>query len=134
MPEIVDIREDLICFHCGEKCEDASISIEEKSFCCEGCKLVFQVLDENNLCTYYNLNASPGATKRENLVGKRYDYLDDTEISEKLIEFVNDQLFKLTFFVPVIHCSSCIWLLENLYKLDDRILDSRVDFLQKKYL
>ncbi len=132
MPEIVDIREDLICFHCGEKCEDASISIEEKSFCCEGCKLVFQVLDENNLCTYYNLNASPGATKRENLVGKRYDYLDDTEISEKLIEFKNDQLFKLTFFVPVIHCSSCIWLLENLYKLDDRILDSRVDFPAKK--
>ena len=132
MTEIVDLREDLICFHCGEKCEDGSISIEDKSFCCEGCKLVYQVLEENNLCTYYNLNATPGSSKREKVAGKRYDYLDDPEISEKLIEFGNDQLFKLSFFVPSIHCSSCIWLLENLYKLDDRILESRVDFPAKK--
>ncbi|MCA0388366.1 MAG: heavy metal translocating P-type ATPase metal-binding domain-containing protein [Bacteroidetes bacterium] len=132
MPEIVDLREDLICFHCGEKCEDGSISIEDKSFCCEGCKLVYQVLEENNLCTYYNLNATPGSSKREKVAGKRYDYLDDPEISEKLIEFGNDQLFKLSFLVPSIHCSSCIWLLENLYKLDDRILESRVDFPAKK--
>jgi len=29
------------------------------------------------------------------------------------------------------HCSSCIWLLENLSKLNSAILDSRVDFLKK---
>ncbi|KAB2909538.1 MAG: heavy metal translocating P-type ATPase metal-binding domain-containing protein [Ignavibacteriales bacterium] len=132
MPAIVDTVEDLVCYHCGERCEDGSIRKEEKYFCCEGCKLVYEVLEENNLCTYYNLNDTPGAAKREKVAGKRYDYLDDPEISEKLIEFKSDQLFKLSFFIPSIHCSSCIWLLENLYKIDERILNSRVDFPAKK--
>jgi Cu+-exporting ATPase len=30
------------------------------------------------------------------------------------------------------HCSSCIWILENLYKLDEGIISSQVNFLQKK--
>jgi Cu+-exporting ATPase len=132
MPNTVEIIEDLICYHCGERCDDKSISLEEKSFCCEGCKLVFEVLQENNLCTYYNLNSTPGSSKRDKLSGKKYDYLDEPEISEKLVEFKNDQLFKLSFLIPSIHCSSCIWLLENLYKLDNRIIDSKVDFPAKK--
>ncbi|MBK7867467.1 MAG: heavy metal translocating P-type ATPase metal-binding domain-containing protein [Ignavibacteriales bacterium] len=132
MPEIVDVEEKLICFHCGELCSDRSIAQEEKIFCCEGCKLVYEVLNENNLCTYYDLNTAPGATKKANSSVKRYDYLDDPDISEKLVEFKNDQLFKISFFIPEIHCSSCIWLLENLYKVDSRIIESRVDFPAKK--
>ena len=132
MPDTIDIDTQLICYHCGETCSDGSIVKDDKYFCCEGCKLVFEVLEENNLCTYYNLNEAPGSSKREKQPGKRYDYLDDPEISDKLIEFKNDQLVKLTFFIPSIHCSSCIWLLENLYKVDQRIIESRVDFPAKK--
>ncbi|GAB1442080.1 heavy metal translocating P-type ATPase metal-binding domain-containing protein [Ignavibacteriales bacterium] len=132
MPELVDVEEKLICFHCGELCSDRSIAKEDKIFCCEGCKLVYEVLNENNLCTYYDLNTSPGVTKRTKSSGKRYDYLDDPDISDKLVEFKNDQLLKISFFIPEIHCSSCIWLLENLYKVDSRIIDSRVDFPAKK--
>jgi Cu+-exporting ATPase len=132
MPQIVDVEEKLICFHCGELCSDRSIAKEEKVFCCEGCKLVYEVLNENNLCTYYDLNTAPGITKNAKSSGKRYDYLDDPDISEKLVEFKNDQLFKISFFIPEIHCSSCIWLLENLYKVDSRIIESRVDFPAKK--
>lgn len=132
MPDTIVTDSKLICYHCGETCVDDSVSKDDKYFCCEGCKLVFEVLEENNLCTYYNLNTTPGSSKKEKQAGKRYDYLDDPEISEKLIEFKNDQLFKLAFFVPSIHCSSCIWLLENLYKVDERIVESRVDFPAKK--
>ena len=35
------------CYHCGDDCETLSISIDEKSFCCNGCKGVYQVLSEN---------------------------------------------------------------------------------------
>lgn len=132
MPETIDTELKLVCYHCGETCSDGSISKEDKYFCCEGCKLVYEVLEENNLCTYYNLNDTPGSSKRAKVAGKRYDYLDEPEISEKLIEFKSDQLFKLAFFIPSIHCSSCIWLLENLYKVDQRIIESRVDFPAKK--
>jgi Cu+-exporting ATPase len=30
------------------------------------------------------------------------------------------------------HCSSCIWLLENLHKLDAGVTDSKVNFLRKE--
>jgi predicted nucleic acid-binding Zn ribbon protein len=31
------------CYHCGTNC-DTSIPIEKKYFCCDGCKMVFQLL------------------------------------------------------------------------------------------
>ncbi|HKI46111.1 MAG TPA: heavy metal translocating P-type ATPase, partial [Balneolales bacterium] len=43
-----------------------------------------------------------------------------------------DQINKATFYIPQIHCRSCIWLLENLGRLDPAITGSRVDFLKRK--
>ncbi len=34
--------------------------------------------------------------------------------------------------MPAIHCSSCIWLLENLYKLEKGIRSSMVNFVKKE--
>ena len=45
------------CYHCGDSCKSETINFDEKSFCCEGCKLVYDLLKENSLCTYYNLNS-----------------------------------------------------------------------------
>ena len=41
------------CYHCGESCKAETIHFDEKSFCCEGCKLVYDILKENN--AYMNL-------------------------------------------------------------------------------
>src|SRR5690606_24874887 len=43
----------------------------------------------------------------------------------------SDTLNKLTFIIPSIHCTSCIWLLENLYKLHEGVSVSRVNFVKK---
>src|SRR5574339_442378 len=47
------------CYHCGEPC-DTSIADHEKYFCCDGCKFVYQLLEETGLCTYYELSDKPG--------------------------------------------------------------------------
>ena len=54
------VETEVKCFHCGELCVDEIILVNEKQFCCEGCKLVYEILNENNLCTYYNFNETPG--------------------------------------------------------------------------
>ena len=36
-----------------------------------------------------------------------------------------------TLYIPHIHCSSCIWILENLNKLNPNISDSQVNFGKK---
>jgi len=49
-----------------------------------------------------------------------------------LVDYTDGKITILTLQIPQMHCSSCIWLLENLYKLNNGIVYSRVDFPQKK--
>lgn len=122
----------LHCYHCGETCRSEVICSDDKNFCCEGCKLVYDLLKENSLCTYYNLNASPGISPHEAEFSGKYDYLNDEEVSRKLIRFQDGDQVHVTFYIPKIHCSSCIWLLENLHKLNKGIFSSTVNFLRKE--
>lgn len=117
------------CFHCGEDCKDAEIIFKEKRFCCLGCKTVYEILDENNLCGFYSIDERPGFTPKKSSIS--FEFLDDEKTISKLIDFRDENITALTFYIPQIHCSSCIWLLENLYKIHPSIFLSKVDFLKK---
>ena len=122
---------ELSCYHCGEPCPDDTIYLEDKHFCCQGCKTVFEILDGNDMCQYYRLDETPGLS----LKGKpseNYAYLDEEDIASRLLDFTDGQHSKVTFYIPQMHCSSCIWLLENLYKLNEGVLASKVNFLKKE--
>lgn len=117
-----------LCFHCGLKCPDSTIKIEEKLFCCNGCKTVYQILEQNNLCQYYDFEKMTGNTPQ---IGT-FAYLDNPTIISELLDFQNNTIAKITFYIPSIHCSSCLYLLENLYRLNPAIERSQVDFLKKQ--
>lgn len=119
------------CAHCGEQCIDEIIRFDEKQFCCTGCKTVYEILSENNLCDYYEID-SPNLTVKTTEFGKKYAFLDNPEIEEKLYQFANDDYRIIKLFVPVIHCASCIWLLENLAKLSPGVISSQVNFVKKE--
>ncbi|MBA3900203.1 MAG: heavy metal translocating P-type ATPase metal-binding domain-containing protein, partial [Bacteroidetes bacterium] len=127
---IIEVAEN--CYHCGEQFNEEKILFSNKTFCCEGCKLVYELLDENNLGSYYDFNQSPGKTRKEKDSTPRFEYLQEPEIKEKLIDFTDGRLTSVTLFIPAIHCSSCIWLLENLYRLNKSIKSSRVNFLKRE--
>lgn len=116
------------CYHCGNECPDETIHIEEKNFCCDGCKTVYQILDQNNLCQYYEIDKTAGVRPQI----ARLAFLDNAEIINQLIDFQNDEIIKVSFYIPSIHCSSCLYLLENLYKIHPAVRSSKVDFLQKQ--
>jgi Cu+-exporting ATPase len=120
-----------ICYHCGDLCLTHSIVLDEKPFCCEGCKMVYSILNENDLGTFYELNESAGISQK-NISKQEYAFLDDEDAIAKLIDFKSEHLTKIHFYLPQIHCSSCLWLLEHLHRLNDGILNSRVDFLKKE--
>ncbi|MDN3492257.1 heavy metal translocating P-type ATPase [Winogradskyella bathintestinalis] len=117
------------CFHCGDDCDRQSITFQEKSFCCNGCKTVFEIFNENDLTCYYDLQNSPGAIPEE--IEGKYDFLSQENIIEKLTEFRDGSIEIATLYIPHIHCSSCIWILENLNKLNPNISDSQVNFGKK---
>lgn len=120
------------CYHCGDICTDFSIKKDEKIFCCDGCKTVHELLQENNLCTYYELENNPGINAKAKPFKNKFAYLDDSQVIRQLISFTDGKKTHVTFNLPQIHCASCVWLLEHLYKLNKGITYSRVDFTQKQ--
>ena len=118
------------CYHCGDFCAEETLVLNDKTFCCNGCKNVFMLLSENNLTSYYSIEKNPGKSLKQS-IGNKYAYLDDTNIQSKLISYIDHKVARLQFQIPNIHCSSCIYLLENLYKINNAVVGVRVNFLKK---
>lgn len=121
----------LTCFHCGEACSAHHWTINEKPFCCAGCKSVYALLHRHEMDDYYCLNAAPGV-KLADVAPEKFSFLDDETISQKLLSFYNEEQARITFYLPQIHCSSCIWLLEHLRQLNEGVITSRIDFFRKE--
>ena len=119
-----------VCYHCGDTCTSKVLLKDEKSFCCSGCLNVYSILSAGNLHNYYKLNQHPGASQKKEQ--QKFDYLNVAEIAAKLVNYQDAEKTLVTFYLPAIHCSSCIWLLEHLNTLNPAILESRVDFLKKQ--
>jgi len=124
--------ETITCYHCGDACRDEHIIYDGKDFCCNGCKTVYEILQENDLCTYYDFDKNPGLTIKSKSFDNKYAYLDNEDIANILLDFKDGKRAIVRFYVPSIHCSSCIWLLENLYKIKEGIYASRVNFGKKE--
>ncbi|TDG36632.1 HAD family hydrolase [Pedobacter changchengzhani] len=120
---------ELLCYHCGADLPKVKYQVDNKDFCCAGCLGVYKILSENNLCNYYVYNANPGKQLQSD---GRLEYLDEPKIINQLLDYKQDNTSIITFYVPAIHCSSCIWLLEHLYKINPAIFSSRIDFLKKQ--
>lgn len=125
-----EIEKDLKCFHCGQSCEE-TLWLDDKRFCCYGCKTVYEILSAHELCEYYDLDHNPGLQLKDT-TEETYQYLDEKDIRKKILDFDSEDLSKVTFFIPSIHCVSCIWLLENLHKIEEGVLHTEVNFTQKK--
>ena len=119
------------CFHCGlDVVKEDQIVFDEKIFCCNGCKTVYEIFSLNDMTCYYDFEKSPGATPLD--IAGKYDFLDNESIVAKLLEFQEDKTAIVSLSIPHIHCSSCIWILENLQKLQKGISISQVNFPEKK--
>ncbi|MBT8306450.1 MAG: heavy metal translocating P-type ATPase metal-binding domain-containing protein [Maribacter sp.] len=117
------------CYHCGNDCGNKPVEYDGKNFCCNGCKTVYDIFSTNDLSYYYDLQESAGSTPT--IVEGKYDFLNQASIIEKLLEFNEHNLQIINLYIPHIHCSSCIWILENLNKLNAAISTSQVDFPKK---
>lgn len=118
------------CYHCGEEIHGRPVKVQDKSFCCHGCATVYQLLSENNLNSFYEMEPGAGV-KPKDANDHKYAFLDVPEIREKYITFENDSSVHLTLFLPSIHCSSCIYLLENIQKIEPKVMSCNVNFVRK---
>jgi Cu+-exporting ATPase len=128
MSKVMDTQN---CFHCGlDIIKQEEIIFDTRNFCCNGCKTVYEIFSLNDLTCYYDFEKSPGATPQD--INGKYDFLDNESIVSKLLEFQENSTAIISLNIPHIHCSSCIWILENLQRLQKGISVSQVNFPEKR--
>lgn len=118
------------CYHCAGPCE-VDLQFDNKHFCCEGCQTVYEILSGNSLENYYTLEKNPGIKAGKNYQGK-FNFLDLPEFRERFVFFSEGNISRIRFFIPQIHCSSCLWLLERLSKIKQGVISSQVNFVKKE--
>ena len=125
-----------LCRHCGEPCRGApppSGAAAHGAFCCDGCETVYRLLHENQLDAFYGYDPHAGCSQRYRgaLDPARFNALDDPAVAAHVVEFDDGRTAVLTFALPAIHCASCVWLLEQLWRFDPGITRAEVD-LQRR--
>ena len=118
------------CYHCHTECLE-EIEFQDKTFCCIGCKTVFQILEQGDLADFYELNKDAGF-RPGSIQDFEYDFLELEEIQTKLIAFKEEGLVKIQLHLPQIHCSSCLYLLERLHQIHPGVKQCQVDFTTKQ--
>ncbi|TNF27297.1 MAG: HAD family hydrolase [Bacteroidetes bacterium] len=124
------ITETATCYHCSEPCADEIIHHDGHEFCCNGCSTVYQLLQDVGLDEAYAngpLGIRPDAVK-----GQELAYLDNREVQESLLDFSDGNMARITFELPAIHCSACVYLLERLEKLNSGVKTCEVNFPKKR--
>lgn len=84
------------------------------------------------MCDYYKLSDHPGLSQIKSIRKDKYSYLDSEKIASELYKFTDGKNVIVTLYIPGVHCSSCMWLLEHLYKLNKGITESRLNFTTKE--
>lgn len=120
------------CFHCGTLCRGEIFHVAGKPFCCNGCKTVFEILTENGLREFYQLSEAAGVRVSGPATAGQFSFLDEPAIRERLVDFADAKQTRVTFHIPAIHCIACVWLLENLFRLQPGIGPSQVNFPRKE--
>lgn len=120
-----------ICFHCGEECTDHDIIQDDKHFCCTGCQFVYSMLNSSDVKDYYSKFGSTGLSMK-NVKDADFSFLDDPLMIQNLTHYNINNQSKTTVVLPQIYCSACIWLIENLHRLHNGIIESKVNFLKKE--
>ena len=127
-------RLDSGCFHCGTPLRGSVFIRRDKSFCCAGCLAVFELLTENGLGDFYRFGKAAGVRAKAAPKAEEFGYLDEPALRRQLVDYADARQTRATFRVPSVHCIACVWLLENLYRLNPGIGYCRVNFPRKEVL
>ncbi|MBX7136925.1 MAG: heavy metal translocating P-type ATPase [Oligoflexia bacterium] len=116
-----------VCKHCG-----LALPEQASEFCCSGCKAVYEILHEYGLQNFYRLRERGGAwsTKPVSASHRKFDYLDGTDAHAEFVGEEGGGILRARVFLEGLHCSACVWLLEQLPKIHPGLLELRVNFVR----
>lgn len=73
-----------------------------------------------------------GVSPDKNYYKGKYAYLDLPEVHQRIIQFTDGRQTHINWYLPQMHCSSCVYLLENLHRLQEGVISAVVNFPEKR--
>lgn len=125
--------ERLACAHCGDPCGSRAVTSDADVFCCTGCAAVHALLQARGLDAFYACDLPAGVSQRstDGRDPSRFLVLDDPIVRSRFVIAEHDGQATARFMAPSLHCASCVWLLERLDRVDERIGRAEVDLLRR---
>jgi len=96
------------CLHCRLPLARS----ERSDFCCHGCEAVYELLQGGGLGRYYELGGGDGHPVAP--ASSDHKWLEP--IAERLAAQPSSGLSRIVLDVQGLHCSACVWLLEELFR------------------
>lgn len=80
---------------------------------------------------FYALEKQPGIRVAAPPAPDRFAFLDAGTLRETLADYADARSTRVTLRIPSMHCLACVWLLENLFRMNPAIGPARVDFTRR---
>ncbi len=112
------------CHHCGTPCDSTTFTRDGHLFCCQGCMTIYDLFRTSGNEEFYE-------GKAINTELDAYTFLDNYEIARKFINFSSEGVNQVSLSLPAVHCSSCVYVLENLPRVHEGIIRLSLDFGEK---
>jgi len=121
------------CRHCGDVNDGGAVTNAFGRFCCTGCATVFEILDAHGLCEVGPSRDPFGVSQRDasRRDPERFAVLDDPAVAARFIDFDDGVRTHVTLTIPSIHCASCVWVLEQLWRFEPGVARSEVDLMRR---
>jgi P-type Cu2+ transporter len=115
------------CAHCGLKVK--AESNRGQVFCCDGCRTAHAIIAGCGLQNYYALHQGSIVPPNEDIgvIAFASEAFQQNHIIQR-----NDGLAEVIWFVQGVHCTACLWLLEQLPLLDAGVRQARLAFSESR--
>lgn len=117
------------CAHCGLPVAPGDVAEHGPSFCCAGCRSVYEIVNAAGLSGYYAYrDRADAAPARSAPASRKYEELDDAAFQAAHCRATEDGLVSTDLLLEGIHCAACVWLVERVGRVVPGVLSARLDF------
>ena len=117
------------CDHCSLPVPTGLVDEDaELQFCCNGCRVAYEVIHQHGLDGYYDIKSRIEAPEQPaQRSGRAFAEFDDPAFHRLYCRALPSGLETVELYLEGVHCAACVWLVEKLTVVVDGIAEVRLD-------
>lgn len=126
--ETASAKVSMLCTHCDLPVPKGLVRAgEENQFCCQGCRVAYEVIHECGLDAFYRFrDDDPSDLQPARWSGRRFDEFDDPVFHDLYVSS-GETFHSVDLFLEGVHCRACVWLIEKLPLVVDGVVEAKLN-------